>query len=149
MLRITKRRWRMEDGGWRKTTLSILHLLSSILVLGICCAPAGAGPATTRSAKIRIVLAGDSTVTDKAGWGPGFARLLTADVECINLSRGGRSSKSFIDEGAWKQCLAAFVARHLSGSVKASANGAILKEIVGDPGTWGKRRESVAAGTRT
>jgi hypothetical protein len=28
------------------------------------------------------------------------------------------------------------VARHLSG--KTSANGAILKEIVGDPGTWGK-----------
>jgi len=28
------------------------------------------------------------------------------------------------------------VARHLSG--KTSANGAMLKEIIGDPGTWGK-----------
>ena len=44
--------------------------------------------------------------------------------------------------------ITAFVARHLSGSAKASANGAILKEIVGDPGTWGKRRESVTAGTK-
>src|SRR5579859_4136286 len=44
--------------------------------------------------------------------------------------------------------ITAFVARHLSGSAKASANGAILKEIVGDPGIWGKRRESVAVGTK-
>src|SRR5439155_12698357 len=42
--------------------------------------------------------------------------------------------------------ITAFVARHLSGSAKASANGAILKEIVGDQGNWGKRRESVAVG---
>ena len=32
--------------------------------------------------------------------------------------------------------ITAFVARHLSG--KTSANGAMLKEIIGDPGTWGK-----------
>ncbi len=43
--------------------------------------------------------------------------------------------------------ITAFVARHLNGSAKASTNGAILKEIVGDPGRWGKRRESVAAGS--
>jgi lysophospholipase L1-like esterase len=58
-----------------------------------------------RTAKVRIVLAGDSTVTDNAGWGGAFARLLRDDVECINLSRGGRSSRSFIAEGLWKKCL--------------------------------------------
>jgi len=55
--------------------------------------------------KICIVLAGDSTVTDNAGWGKGFARCLATNVECINLSRGGRSSKSFIAEGLWQKCL--------------------------------------------
>ncbi|MBC8105586.1 MAG: GDSL family lipase, partial [Anaerolineae bacterium] len=40
--------------------------------------------------KVRIVLAGDSTVTDKAGWGLGFAELMTSDVELHNLSKGGR-----------------------------------------------------------
>lgn len=49
----------------------------------------------------RIVLAGDSTVTDSAGWGAAFAKLLGAEVECINLAAGGRSSKSFRDEGLW------------------------------------------------
>src|SRR5215204_3163246 len=55
--------------------------------------------------KIRIVLAGDSTVTDKQGWGLGFAELLASDVELDNLAKGGRSSKSFYDEGIWAKCL--------------------------------------------
>ena len=65
-------------------------------------------PAATRAAKLRIVLAGDSTVTNNAGWAVGFANALSEDenlLEIINFSRGGRSSKSFIDEGRWKQCL--------------------------------------------
>ncbi len=52
-----------------------------------------------------MVLVGDSTVTDNAGWGKGFADCLKDDVECINLSKGGRSSKSFIAEGSWKKAL--------------------------------------------
>jgi pectinesterase len=60
---------------------------------------------TTAGAKVTIVLAGDSTVTDKAGWGLGFAALLREDVELINLSRGGRSSRTFREEGHWRKCL--------------------------------------------
>jgi len=55
--------------------------------------------------KLRIVLAGDSTVTEKQGWGLGFAELVTSDVELHNLAKGGRSSKSFHDEGIWAKCL--------------------------------------------
>lgn len=57
--------------------------------------------------KVRIVLAGDSTVTDKVGWGKGFEASLKPGAECINLSAGGRSSKNFINEGRWTKCLAA------------------------------------------
>jgi lysophospholipase L1-like esterase len=60
---------------------------------------------TPRTAKILIVLAGDSTVTYNAGWGTGFVHHLHGDIQCINLSHGGRSSKSFINEGRWKQVL--------------------------------------------
>jgi pectinesterase len=56
--------------------------------------------------KIRIVLVGDSTVTDKQGWGPGFKSFLADRAECINTARGGRSSKSFINEGLWTEALA-------------------------------------------
>lgn len=54
---------------------------------------------------IRIVLVGDSTVTDKAGWGEGFKRFLTDRAECINTAAGGRSSKSFIRENRWAGAL--------------------------------------------
>ena len=76
-------------------------------VLGMCVLVgliAGAGvPTTQRSttAKFVIVLAGDSTVADATGWGIGFAKQLGPDVQCINMARGGRSSKSFIAEGLW------------------------------------------------
>jgi lysophospholipase L1-like esterase len=56
--------------------------------------------------KIRIVLVGDSTVTDKQGWGLGFSRFITDRAECINKARGGRSSKSYINEGLWTEALA-------------------------------------------
>lgn len=62
-------------------------------------------PTTAPSPKVRIVLAGDSTVEAGSGWGPGFAKCLTADVQLINMARGGRSSRSFIAEGSWKKCL--------------------------------------------
>jgi glyceraldehyde-3-phosphate dehydrogenase/erythrose-4-phosphate dehydrogenase len=40
--------------------------------------------------------------------------------------------------------ITAFVARHLSGSVRASANGSILKDIIGDPTSRGR----AAVGTK-
>lgn len=54
----------------------------------------------------RIVLVGDSTVTDHAGWGRGFAARLTPEAECVNCAVGGRSSKSYRDEGRWEAALA-------------------------------------------
>ncbi|QYM77798.1 alpha/beta hydrolase fold domain-containing protein [Horticoccus luteus] len=65
--------------------------------------PAGRAPIAR---KVRIVLVGDSTVTDEVGWGRGFKQLLTDATECINTARGGRSSKSFRAEGHWPPALA-------------------------------------------
>jgi pectinesterase len=55
----------------------------------------------------KIVLVGDSTVASKSGWGDAFAKLLAPGVECRNLALGGRSSKSYRDEGHWKKALEA------------------------------------------
>jgi lysophospholipase L1-like esterase len=73
------------------------HLVG--LILFALTSSAWAGP--------RIVLVGDSTVTDKAGWGVGFKQLLGDGVESSNTSLGGRSSKSFRDEGHWDKMIAA------------------------------------------
>ena len=73
-------------------------LVFSCLVL---CAGMALATQNTRS-RPRIVLVGDSTVTDDSGWGAGFARIARgADV--VNTAANGRSSKSFIDKGAGRR----------------------------------------------
>ena len=70
-------------------------------------APAGGGKMRfEKGAPVRIVLVGDSTVNAEGGWGKGFCADLTPQVTCINEALNGRSSKSFIDEGAWAKALA-------------------------------------------
>src|SRR5436853_7684873 len=84
--------------------------LKLMLSLGFCLAVVliptftGAGAAENPD-KVRIVLVGDSTVTDKGGWGGAFAGLLKPSAECVNLARSGHSSKSYYDKGYWKQVL--------------------------------------------
>jgi lysophospholipase L1-like esterase len=74
--------------------------------------PAELPPAGVKAMKIingapvKIVLVGDSTVATGGGWGPGFCAVMTPNVTCIDDALNGRSSKSFIDEGAWKKALA-------------------------------------------
>lgn len=57
-------------------------------------------------APVTIVLIGDSTVAAEGGWGPGFCADMTSNVTCIDDALNGRSTKSFIDEGAWTKALA-------------------------------------------
>ena len=60
---------------------------------------------TLEGAPITIVLVGDSTVATEGGWGPGFCAVMVPQVTCIDDALNGRSSKSFLDEGAWKKAL--------------------------------------------
>lgn len=82
------------------------HLIAAFaLVLAGCGIARAVAPDQPLPRHLRIVLVGDSTVNNDGGWGPGFCALLTPNVECINLARNGRSSKSYYDEGLWKMAL--------------------------------------------
>jgi lysophospholipase L1-like esterase len=59
-------------------------------------------PGTT----VRIDLIGDSTQTDNAGYGRGFCANFTAQVDCVNMARGGASTKTFRNDGIWDRALA-------------------------------------------
>jgi lysophospholipase L1-like esterase len=59
-------------------------------------------PGTT----VRIELIGDSTQTNNAGYGRGFCANLTAAADCVNMSRGGASTKTFREMGLWDRALA-------------------------------------------
>jgi len=53
----------------------------------------------------RIVLVGDSTMAPRSGYGNALCARFQ-QVACINLARGGRSSKSYRAEGLWDSVLA-------------------------------------------
>lgn len=82
-------------------------MISLILGLAIVPLALAESPVSTTNHKLKIILVGDSTVTDQSGWGLGFKQFLdTNQVECINVAAGGRSSMSFMREGRWKRALA-------------------------------------------
>lgn len=74
-------------------------------VVGLALLLAVWGRTVATAEPIHVVLVGDSTVTDNAGWGNGFRQFLSGDIRLTNTARGGRSSMSFIQEGAWDKAL--------------------------------------------
>jgi len=82
---------RAKDQAMRFTLYGLVLLLSL--------------PGASHAEPQRIVLVGDSTVTDASGWGLGFASLFGPEAKVINMAQSGRSSKSFRDEGHWQKVL--------------------------------------------
>jgi lysophospholipase L1-like esterase len=72
--------------------------LASALLLAL---PAHAAAAQPEA--IRVILVGDSTMATNSGYGDAFCARFTPQVSCINLARGGRSTKSFREEGRWDE----------------------------------------------
>src|SRR3978361_977284 len=56
--------------------------------------------------KGRVDLIGDSTQTNNAGYGRGFCANLTAEVDCVNMAKGGASTRTFREQGLWDRSLA-------------------------------------------
>jgi lysophospholipase L1-like esterase len=50
----------------------------------------------------KIILVGDSTIQPQSGWGGSFCgQRIVSLMACLNLARGGRSTKSYRAEGSW------------------------------------------------
>ena len=67
---------------------------------------------TPAQTPLRLVIAGDSTVaeypatTPQRGWGQYIQGYFTDSVQVTNLAKGGRSTKTFFNEGLWAKALA-------------------------------------------
>jgi len=94
-------------------SLRLLSLALALLLgaLGTSCTRRAEADAA--AAKPRILIAGDSTAQQHHwrmqiyGWGEPFAALFDPrKVTVLNLARGGYSSRSFIESGAWDALLA-------------------------------------------
>ncbi|SDF17577.1 GDSL-type esterase/lipase family protein [Terriglobus roseus] len=64
--------------------------------------PAQRKPGTS----IRVELIGDSTQTDNAGYGRGFCANLMPQIDCLNMAKGGASTKTYRELGLWDRALA-------------------------------------------
>ncbi|MFT4053451.1 MAG: rhamnogalacturonan acetylesterase [Novosphingobium sp.] len=54
----------------------------------------------------KIILVGDSTTAVIGGWGPSFcAYHVTSFAACVDLARGGRSSRTYMQEKSWDLAL--------------------------------------------
>lgn len=78
------------------------HLLTAAaLLLGSAAGFAQGQPA----AGPRLILVGDSTMAPRSGYGNALCERLQ-QVACLNLARGGRSTRSYRAEGLWDTVLA-------------------------------------------
>lgn len=91
----------------RRAMLAILALLAGAPAFAQAQAP---GPARAREARTdaapikayKIILVGDSTMAPGSGWASNFCDLhVKSSVACLNLGRGGRSTRSYRAEGSW------------------------------------------------
>jgi len=54
----------------------------------------------------KIILVGDSTMAPGSGWASAFcAYHVKSNIACLNMGRGGRSTRSYQAEGSWKIAL--------------------------------------------
>jgi lysophospholipase L1-like esterase len=54
---------------------------------------------------VRVLLVGDSTMAPETGYGDALCGRFQANVTCLNLAKGGRSSSSYRAEGLWDKVL--------------------------------------------
>lgn len=79
-------------------------LLAMALAAAALTSPAQAAEPLFKAQK--IVLVGDSTTAVNSGWGGSFcAKHVSSNVACVNLGRGGRSSRTYREEGSWALAL--------------------------------------------
>ncbi|KAF7600440.1 MAG: hypothetical protein CGU28_03565 [Candidatus Dactylopiibacterium carminicum] len=55
---------------------------------------------------ISVALIGDSTQTERQGYGTGFCANLVEEVTCINEAKGGASTRTYRRDGLWDKALA-------------------------------------------
>ncbi len=104
----------MKRNIWAPLAALRLGIFASLMLLHAVVAAQGlpVAGAVKPIRAVKIILVGDSTMAVHSGWGGSFCALhVTSFVACMNLARGGRSTRSYREEGSWKLVLAEVKAR--------------------------------------
>lgn len=97
--------------SWTRNAVATVALMGAMSRIGFAQGDPNRAfdPATAAVRKpgttVRVDLIGDSTQTDHAGYGLGFCANFTAKVDCVNMARGGASTRTFRELGLWDKSL--------------------------------------------
>ena len=100
-------------GMSRSCARTAAALLCATTGLALAELPTPQSPQTSPSppkAPLALMLVGDSTMATGTGYGDALCHRVATGAVCLNLARGGRSSKSYRAEGLWAQALAQLAA---------------------------------------
>jgi lysophospholipase L1-like esterase/acetyl esterase/lipase len=79
--------------------------LTFLAVLAGLCLSLDALAAGASAPAASVVLVGDSTLAHRSGYGDALCARFQPEVTCFNLAKGGRSSRTYREEGAWAAAL--------------------------------------------
>lgn len=91
-----------EGESQTMTTTKFGRVLAAILGLLAACTTPNVSTTTNAVSPLRITLVGDSTQTERQGYGIGFCANLTTQVDCVNRAKGGASTKTYRRDGLWE-----------------------------------------------
>jgi lysophospholipase L1-like esterase len=77
--------------------------LAALVAATAFAAPSAPSPAEAEQPALLLV--GDSTLAPRSGYGDALCERLAPGWACLNLARGGRSTKSYREEGLWDRVL--------------------------------------------
>lgn len=87
------------------SSVSAAWLLAVLATTLAIADPPRHAPLAQPLAPVRVILVGDSTMATSSGYGDTLCSRLRTEVTCLNLAKGGRSSKSYRAEGSWDKVL--------------------------------------------
>ena len=84
---------------FKTTGAAVLALCTAILFHSLALA------ATPPTQTVRVILVGDSTMARNSGYGEQLCAWFKPQVACVNVAKGGRSSRSYREEGSWAKVM--------------------------------------------
>jgi acetyl esterase/lipase/lysophospholipase L1-like esterase len=85
-------------------TAVVARIACALIACGFV-ANAPSAAAKKNATPIRVILVGDSTMARNSGYGDELCAWFKPEVTCVNVAKGGRSSRTYREEGSWAKVL--------------------------------------------
>jgi lysophospholipase L1-like esterase len=101
-------RWkqiRRRVGGSTSGAALLMLACVAVLAQGKQAIPDPVAPPRPSGAVVRIELVGDSTLSPTFGYGTGFCANIQPTADCVDMAKGGTSSKTYRTQGVWTKAV--------------------------------------------